>query len=122
MTSENLDLDSGPKVAATPAAYNPTGSSIAPGSTVAPPGYPDNPAAFPNVNDAVAGGQPQQASTFSQGISILSACATCGVAYQPDQLGAHSQSHGTGFMQQGGSDFGQRTGQLDDSGRFTLKS
>ena len=105
----------------TKAAYDPTGSTQAPGSTVAPSGYPDNPAPFPAVNDAVAAGKPQKASTFSQGISILSPCPTCAVAYQPDQLGAHAQTHGQNFYTEG-SDFGQRTAQLDDSGRYTLKS
>jgi hypothetical protein len=120
--TENLDLDTGPKVAATPAAYNPTGSSIAPGSTVAPPGYPDNPAAFPKVNDAVAGGQPQDADTYSQGLVLMAVCPTCGIGYQPDQMGGHQQTHGSGFMREG-SDFGNRNFSVDadlQAGRFSI--
>lgn len=119
--SEPLDLDTSPKVVASPPAVAATSSSITPGATVAPPGYPSNPAGPPVVNPGPGQGQPQAATSFSQGISFLSPCPTCGIAYQPDQLGAHAQTHGQNFYSEG-SDFGQRTARLDDSGRYTLKS
>jgi hypothetical protein len=123
--TENLDLNQalgGPQVVASPPAVAATGSSISPGSTVSPGGgYPRNPAEPPAINSGPAGGQPQQASTFSQGIFLLSPCSVCGIAIQPDQAGLHSQQHSTGYFPEG-SNFGNRTGQLNPAtGRFELK-
>jgi hypothetical protein len=123
--TEPLDLNQapGPKVAATPAAYNPTGSSIAPGSTVSPGGgYPSNPAEPPAINSGPAAGQPSQAESFAMGITLLSPCTTCGVAVMPQDMGLHSQQHGTGYFPEG-SDFGSRNFSVDadlQTGRYSI--
>ena len=120
--TESINQDVGPKVAATPTAYNPTGSTQAPGGTKAPSGYPSNPAEPPAVNSGPAAGQPSQAESFSMGITFLSPCSVCGIAIQPDQLSGHIVTHSTGFMQQG-SHFGNRNFSVDadsQTGRYSV--